>query len=194
MKHHRVPASRIDIPAIIDVGLALRALAKTSPRVRLHVSSFITEVLGEDYGPSLAIFIAEVVAYVERSQRFADRFRSWRHSKRRDARPLGTPDRIGAPQRPVRRIRESVAVEGVLSTVLAVRALDREGGKPREPRFITDVCAAYDGWASSFIYALLVYAERDRRVARRFRSWRRAKVARMAAPPRRAASTARRHQ
>lgn len=191
MKHHRAAASKVDIPAVIDAGLALRSLGRTSAVIAEHFPTFIAEELGEAYGDSLAIFIAEAVAYAERAQRFADRFRSWRHSKLRDPQPLGKPDRVGAPQRPVRRIRgEEINVHGVLSTVLAVRALDREGGKARAPRFVKDVAAAFDGWPGGFIYALIVFAERDRRVARRFRSWRRAKAARAAAVPPRAASAA----
>lgn len=174
MKHHRTPASRVDIPAVIDAGLALRALAKTCPAVHEANPSFVYEVLGESYRSSLAIFISEIVAYAERSQRFANRFRTWRQAKRHGSAPMVKPDRVGAPQRPVRRMRESVNVEGVVSTVLAVRALDREArSKARESRFVSDICAAYKGWTACFIYALLVYAERDRRVARRFRSWRR---------------------
>jgi hypothetical protein len=39
---------------------------------------------------------------------------------------------------------------------------------------VATLSLAYDGWTSPFIRALLAYAERDRRFARCFRSWRRA--------------------
>jgi hypothetical protein len=48
----------------------------------------------------------------------------------------------------------------VLSTVLAVRALDREEETSREREFVGILSLAYDGWTSPFIRALLAYAER----------------------------------
>ena len=187
MKHHRPPQSGVDTRALLEAALAMRVLARTSPRVELDVPSFIGETLSEAYDGSLPIFLTELAAYVERAQRVADRFRSWRYSKEGGDEPLRRPEPIGTPFRPIRRFRDDVEVSGVVSTVLAVRALDREGGKPRERRFVTDLAAAFDGWTSQFIHALIVYAERDRRFARRFRSWRRAKAARAAGPPSRSA-------
>jgi hypothetical protein len=192
MKHHRMPESRVDIPAVIEAGLALRALGRTNANIKLHVPTFITELLGETYGRSLSVFILETVACIERRQRVADRFRSWRHSQGHRSRPLGKPDPIGTPSRAIRRMIGTIDVGGILSTVVAMRALDREGGETRTPRFLADLAAAFDGWASYFIWSMLDYAERDRRFARRFRSWRRAKAARAAAPPSRPKSQAKR--
>jgi hypothetical protein len=183
MKHYRNAAESIDVAAIIKAGLALRDLARTDARMRHVFTSFVHEDLTDGRRHSASIFIAATVLYMERAQRVAHRFRTWRASKCAVPPLLGKPDPIGTQNHPVRRWRrDSFDVNAVLSTVLAVRALDREEGTSHERGFVATLSLAYDGWTSPFIRALLAYAERDRRFARRFRSWRRAKAARVASP------------
>lgn len=183
MRHYRNAAESIDVAAIINAGLALRDLAKTDARMHDVFTSFVHEALTDGRRHSASIFITAAVVYMERSQRVARRFRTWRASKCAVPPLLGKPDPIGTQNHPVRRWRrDSFDVNAVLSTVLAVRALDREDETSREREFVAILSLAYDGWTSPFIRALLAYAERDRRFARRFRSWRRAKAARAASP------------
>jgi hypothetical protein len=183
MRHYRNAAESIDVAAIIKAGLALRDLAQTDARMQDVFTSFVHEALTDGRRHSASIFIAATVLYMERAQRVARRFRTWRASKCPFPPLLGKPDPIGTQNHPVRRTRrESFDVNAVLSTVLAVRALDREEETSRERDFVAILSLAYDGWTSPFIRELLAYAERDRRFARRFRSWRRAKAARAASP------------
>jgi hypothetical protein len=63
-----------------------------------------------------------------------------------------------------------------------VRAFDREENQSREIEFRKTLNDVYRHSASPFLDALLTLAERERRFARRFRSWRRAQAARAAAP------------
>lgn len=181
MKHYRNAAESVDVGAIINAGLALRDLAKTDARMHDVFTSFVHEALTDGRRHSAAIFITAAAVYMERAQRVARRFRTWRASKCAVPPLLGKPDPIGTQNHPVRRWRrDSFDVNAILSTVLAVRALDREEETSREREFVATLSLAYDGWTSPFIQALLAYAERDRRFARRFRSWRRAKAVRAA--------------
>ena len=183
MRHYRNAAESVDVAAIINAGLALRDLAKTDARMHDVFTSFVHEALTDGRPPWCSIFIAATVLYMEREIRVARRFRTWRASKCAVLPLLGKPDPIGTQSHPVRRWRrDSFDVNAVLSTVLAVRALDREEQTSHEREFVATLALAYDGWTSPFIRALLAYAERDRRFARRFRSWRRAKAARAASP------------
>jgi hypothetical protein len=183
MRHYRNAAESVDIAAIINAGLALRDLAKTDARMHDVFSSFVNEALTDGRRHCVSIFIAATVVYMERAQRVAERFRTWRDSKHPDPPPRMRPDPIGTQSRPVRRWRrDSFDANAVLSTVLAVRALDRDEQTSHEREFVATLSLAYDGWTNPFIRSLLAYAERDRRFARRFRSWRRAKAARAAAP------------
>ncbi|HJQ37364.1 MAG TPA: hypothetical protein VKB93_09515 [Thermoanaerobaculia bacterium] len=183
MRHYRNAAESIDVAAIINAGLALRDLAMTDARMHDVFTSFVHEALTDGRRHSASIFIMAAAVYMERGQRVARRFRTWRASKCAVPPLLGKPDPIGTQTHPVRRWRrDSFDVNAVLSTVLAVRALDREEETSRERDFVTTLALAYDGWTSPFIWALLAYAERDRRFARRFRSWRRSKAAQAAAP------------
>ena len=183
MKHYRNAAESTDVAAIINAGLALRDLAKTDARMQDVFTSFVHEALTAGRPYSASIFIAAAVLYMERAQRVAIRFRTWRASKYAVPPLLGQPEPIGTQHHPVRRWRhDSFDVNTVLSTVLAVRALDREEETSHEREFVATLSLAYDGWTSPFIAALLAYAERDRRFARRFRSWRRAKAARAVSP------------
>jgi hypothetical protein len=183
MRHYRNTAESVDVGAIIKAGLALRDLSKTDARMQDVLSSFTNEALTDGRRHWVSIFIAATVVYMERAQRVAERFRTWRDSKHPDPPPRMRPDPIGTQSRPARRWRrDSFDANAVLSTVLAVRALDREEQTSRERDFVATLALAYDGWSNPFIRSLLAYAERDRRFARRFRSWRRAKAAHAASP------------
>jgi hypothetical protein len=183
MKHYRNAAESVDVAAIINAGLALRDLTKTDARMHDFFATFMHEALTDGRRGWVSFFITANVLYMERAQRVAERFWSWRGSKLQHPPLRGKPSPIGTQSHPVRRTRrESFDVNAVLSTVLAVRALDREEQTSHERDFVAILSLAYDGWPSPFIRELLAYAERDRRFARRFRSWRRAKAARAATP------------
>lgn len=196
MRYYRMAAKggfTVDIPVIVNACLAVRPLSRINHRI--DACSFESEVGDAFYGSFLS-FVDAAVAHLERSQRLADRFRRWRASKLADPPVLGKPSPIGTPYRPIRRFRGSLLdVNGVLATLLAVRAFDREEHQSRETEFRKTLYDVYRTSSSPFLDALLTLAERERRFARRFRSWRRAKAARVASPgvtPRRSGSRARR--
>src|SRR4051812_2837743 len=118
MRHHRPPTSAVDIPTMLEMAVPLRALTRTQRSAGIDVPAIITEELGKAYARALPIYIAELAAYIERAQRVADRFRSWRYSKSGGDEPLRKPEPIGTPFRPVRRFYDQFDVSGVVSTVL----------------------------------------------------------------------------
>lgn len=177
--------------AILEVFVALDRVARTSPRFRELIPALVEEI-AEEWRGSLPLLIEHAASYVERSQRVTDRFESWRGSKRGNRHPNQVPFRhIGEPDRPLRRVRGDEYARAMIATVVVVRAKDREDGKARSPRFIAMLAQAYEGWSNGVIAVLLAHAIRDRRVARRFRSWRRAMAARAASPPSSPASRSR---
>lgn len=184
---------RADFDTLVDALCALDKLASSVPGLRDAVDPVVHDVITEDWDDSLALLIEHAAAYVERSQRFADRFKSWR--KYRAGRRLASGFRfveVGSPDRPLRRVHgETHDPNAILATVLVVRMRDRENGTSYAPQFISTLARAYTGWSSGIIAALLACAVRDRRVAHRFRSWRRAMAARAAGPPRAPRSTSR---
>lgn len=197
MRYVRVAAKdgyTVDVAAIVNASIAVRALARTNPNIA--ATSFVGE-LADAYIRWFTLFLECAAAHVERAQRVADRFRYWRASKQPHPPLLGKPDAIGSPSRRIRHFRdENLCANAVLRTALAVRALEREEGKDRQLRFVADLDAAFEGHTLELLEALILLVERDRRFARRFRSWRRAKAARAAAPhrpaPRARSSPARR--
>lgn len=76
----------------------------------------------------------------------------------------------------------------IISAGLALRELGRTHPDIAAGDFIGHLGDVYSGWAAEFIETILDLVERDRRVARRFRRWRRA----VHAPLRRAARRGRR--
>jgi hypothetical protein len=83
-----VRVNRIDLRAIIDVGLALRALKRTNEEV--PVSDMISE-LADAYDGWMPLFIETILDYAERDRRVARRFRSWRERKAAVAPTQGVP-------------------------------------------------------------------------------------------------------
>jgi predicted RecB family nuclease len=73
-----------------------------------------------------------------------------------------------------------VDVRAIIEAGLALRALKRTNQGVPLSDIISELADAYDGWAAVFIETILDYAERDRRLARRFRRWRRQKAAQAA--------------
>jgi len=183
MRYTKVEAKEgyvVDVAAIVNASIAVRALARTNRNVA--AANFVGE-LADVYLRWFMLLLEAAVAHVERAQRVADRFRTWRASKQDVPPLLGEPDPIGSSSRRIRRFGDATTyVNAVLRTTLAVRALDREEGTDRELRFVGDLDAAFAGNALELLEALVLLAERDRRFARRFRSWRRAKAARAASP------------
>jgi hypothetical protein len=179
MRYYRVAAKAgftVDVPIVVNACLAVRPLSRINYRV--DAASFESEVGDAFYGSFLS-WVDAAVAHLERSQRLADRFRRWRASKLADPPVLGKPDPVGTPNRPIRRFRGSmVDVNAVLATLLAVRAFDREEHKNCETEFRKTLHDVYRDNSSAFLAALLTLIERERRFARRFRSWRRARLAR----------------
>jgi len=162
---------------VIDACIALRTLGRTNPKIDAY--SFIAEIADAYYGGSFEVFLAAVVAHVERAQRLADRFQHWRVHKLSRRPIIGKPDPIGTPLRALRRFRDdTIDINAIVATTLAVRAYDREQRKPRAAAFIRTLDVAYNGAVDGLLRALVELAERDRRFARRFRSWRRAKARR----------------
>ena len=184
MRHIRVLAKRgftVEVPVVVNACLAVRALSHINRAI--DAVSFESEVGDAFYGSFLS-WVDAAVAHLERSQRLADRFRRWRASKMSDPPILGKPSPIGTSYRPIRRFRGSMLnVNGVLATLLAVRAFDREEHQVREIEFRKTLYDVYNEDSSPFLGALLTLVERERRFARRFRSWRRAKAARGASQP-----------
>lgn len=72
-------------------------------------------------------------------------------------------------------------IEAIILAGLAVRALARTNPDVSASDVISVLGHAYSGWTAEFIDAVLDYAEREQRFARRFRSWRRRKAS--ASPP-----------
>lgn len=184
MRYIRVLATAgftVDIRVIVNACLAVRPLSRINPRI--DACSFESEVGDAFYGSFLS-FVDAAVEHLERSQRLADRFRHWRASKLSDPPLLGKPNPIGTAYRPIRRFRGSMLdVNAVLATLLAVRAFDREEHQIREIEFRKTLHDVYRTSSSPFLDALLTLVERERRFARRFRSWRRAKAARVESSP-----------
>jgi len=75
----------------------------------------------------------------------------------------------------MRHYRREIDVKAIIHAVLAVRALERTNRDVSSSDFVMQVADAYRGWTGEFIDTIADYVERDRRVARRFRSWRRAR-------------------
>jgi hypothetical protein len=70
-------SSRLDMPAIIGAGLALRELGRTHPDIA--AGDFIGH-LGDVYSGWAAEFIETILDLVERDRRVARRFRRWRRA------------------------------------------------------------------------------------------------------------------
>ncbi len=70
--------NRVDVRAIIEAGLALRALKRTNQGVPL---SDMMSDLGDAYAGWTAVFIETILDYAERDRRLARRFRRWRRHK-----------------------------------------------------------------------------------------------------------------
>jgi hypothetical protein len=183
MRYYRVAAKAgftVDVPVVVNACLAVRPLSRINHRI--NAASFESEVGDAFYGSFLS-WVDAAVAHLERSQRLADRFRRWRASKLADPPLLGKPDPIGTAYRPIRRFRGSMLdVNAVLATLLAVRAFDREQHKNCETEFRKTLHDVYRPSSATFLEALVTLVERERRFARRFRSWRRAKAARAMSP------------
>lgn len=78
--------------------------------------------------------------------------------------------------------RSEINIRRIIAAGLAVRALERVNPNGcSSTDFTLALGEEYGGWAAVLIDALLDYAERDQRVARRFRSWRRRRAQRAAA-------------
>ena len=71
-------------------------------------------------------------------------------------------------------------LKAILDAALAVRALGRTNDRVSASDFVELVADQYRGWTTEILAALLDYAERERRFARRFRSWRKAQQQRRA--------------
>src|SRR5689334_285142 len=89
--------------------------------------------------------------------------------------------------------RREIDVRAIVEAVLKVRELERSNPEVSSIDFTSALGEAYRGWTAEFIDTIADFAERDARVARRIRSWRRARAARTVAvvplrrvPPRRA--------
>lgn len=65
-------------------------------------------------------------------------------------------------------------LKAIIDAALAVRALGRTNEQFSASDFVELIAEHYRGWTTEFIGALLDYAERERRFARRFRTWRKA--------------------
>jgi len=65
-------------------------------------------------------------------------------------------------------------LNAIIDAALAVRALGRTNDQFSASDFVELVADHYRGWTTEFLAAILDHAERERRVARRFRSWRNA--------------------
>ena len=73
--------------------------------------------------------------------------------------------------------RREIDVQAIIAAVLAVRALARTNSDISSADFTLALGDAYRGWTAESIDTIADYVERDIRVARRFRSWRRRRVA-----------------
>lgn len=177
MRYTRVRATAgytVDPLVVADACIAARKLARNHPRIDLY--NFISGI-ADAHLDWFDLFLDSVVLHVERAQRITNRFRTWRNSKRRRPRIVGKPDPIGAPSRRVRRFRDDfMDINAPIATTLAVRAFDREEHTNSSQGFVQLLAKAYEGSIYSLIEAFVELVERDRRVARRFRSWRRAKA------------------
>jgi hypothetical protein len=71
-------------------------------------------------------------------------------------------------------------LKAIIDAALAVRTLGRTNDKFSASDFVELIADHYRGWTTEFVAALLDYAERERRLARRFRSWRKAQRQRRA--------------
>jgi hypothetical protein len=74
--------------------------------------------------------------------------------------------------------RREIDVKAIIEAVLKVRALERTNADVSSTDFVLMLADAYRGWTGEFIDTIVDYAERDLRVARRLRSWRRARMRR----------------
>ncbi|MBV8519294.1 MAG: hypothetical protein JO197_18010 [Acidobacteria bacterium] len=179
MRYTRVRATAgytVDPLVVVNACVAARELARNHPRIGLY--NFISGIADAHLG-WFDLFLDSVVMHVERSQRVTNRFRTWRNSKRQRPRVIGKPDPIGAPSRRVRRFRDHfMDINAPIATTLAVRALDREEHTNTSHDFVQLLRRAYQGQIYALIEAFIELVERDRRFARRFRSWRRAKARR----------------
>jgi predicted RecB family nuclease len=72
-----------------------------------------------------------------------------------------------------------IDVKAIIKAGLAMRALERTNEYVSSSDFTIRLAEVYSDWTAEFIDTILDYAERDLRVARRFRTWRR-----RVAPPR----------
>lgn len=179
MRYTRVRATAgytVDPLVVVNACIAARKLARNHPRIDLY--NFISGI-ADAHRDWFALFLDSVVMHVERAQRITNRFRTWRNTKRQHPRVIGKPDPIGWPSRRVRRFRDDfMDINAPIATTLAVRALDREEHTDTSYGFVQLLGKAYQGQMYALIEAFIELAERDRRVARRFRSWRRAEAKR----------------
>lgn len=171
----------MDARVIIDACLAVRRLSADQPRIDANT---FAGVVADAYPDWFIYFAQAAVMHIERAQRVADRFVRWRAGWRLRRQRHVKPAPVGSPGRPFRRFRMcSPYINAVIAKWLELRALDRAEDKSREHRFFLDlVKQTYAGGAYAALDALVTLAERDRRFARRFRSWRRSKAARVASP------------
>lgn len=76
----------------------------------------------------------------------------------------------------MRVYRGDIDVRAIIDAGLAVRALERaDSERVSSSDFVVSIGQGYDDWSAEFIDTILDFIERDRRVARRFRTWRKAR-------------------
>lgn len=78
----------------------------------------------------------------------------------------------------MRYFRREIDVKAIVEAVLKVRELERLNPDVSSIDFTSALGDAYRDWTAEFIDTIADFAERDARVARRIRSWRRARSAR----------------
>lgn len=74
--------------------------------------------------------------------------------------------------------RNEIDVQAIVEAVLKVRALERSNPEVSASDFTAALGDAYRDWTAEFIDTIADFAERNARVARRIRSWRRARASR----------------
>jgi hypothetical protein len=182
----------VDPLVVANACIAARELARNNPRIDLY--NFISGI-ADAHLDWFDLFLDSLVMHVERAQRITDRFRTWRNSTREHPCIIGKPDPIGSASRRVRRFRDSfMDINAPIATTLAVRALDREEQTNNSHGFVQLLRKAYQGHILALLEAFVELVERDRRVARRFRSWRRSRSPKPAIPAARVASPRKPHR
>lgn len=77
-----------------------------------------------------------------------------------------------------------IDVKAIIAACLAIRTLERTNGEVSSSDFVICLAEVYSDWTAEFIDTILDYAERELRLARRFRSWRAAVAGRRSAAAR----------